>query len=452
MAGEVRAYGFGRDYTKGYGHETHFEKIEKLGKFLVEKLNHSVQDVRLGLDRIAEIYTIDVVSDHEPICTNMDRMLAKALFLRKKMKAVEALLTNTKDPPEAKLASKDIPTESDVDKIVNAWLERMDQTASVIEDSVHTMNEKCQMNLRLEERMEEPFLDIKQFIQAVIRKWNRTAFGWQMVQIMIITNNIDIERASPALLEDAQALKMMYDNEFVTAEEYAERRLQILDKMFMRQKDTDREDRIRWEVQQYNLKDLYGEKKATLPDHYDRQVAKDFDFYNQEKDDDEEVRRIRKLALVEREAAQKINRPVLLNNDTAHAVEQQRFQKYGAAVVEKNTAAAPSYQARVETRAPPKQAVQLVAPVAVANDLELRKQRYAEEQAAAQEGARRRQQEREQEATIRPAAKSKPEPSAMPTSANDVEKFKRAMIEKYEAQQRENSEILRKKREAAGQA
>jgi hypothetical protein len=29
---------------------------------------------------------------------------------------------------------------------------------------------------------------------------------------------------------------MMYDNEFVTAEEYAERRLQILDKMFMRQK------------------------------------------------------------------------------------------------------------------------------------------------------------------------------------------------------------------------
>jgi hypothetical protein len=35
-------------------------------------------------------------------------------------------------------------------------------------------------------------------------------------------------------------------------------------------RDTDREDRIRWDVQQYNLKDLYGEKKATLPDHYDR--------------------------------------------------------------------------------------------------------------------------------------------------------------------------------------
>jgi hypothetical protein len=34
MAGEVRAYGFGRDYTKGYGHETHFEKIEKVSKEL----------------------------------------------------------------------------------------------------------------------------------------------------------------------------------------------------------------------------------------------------------------------------------------------------------------------------------------------------------------------------------------------------------------------------------
>jgi hypothetical protein len=79
-------------------------------------------------------YTIDVVSDHEPICTNMERMLAKALFLRKKMKAVEgitlawsvvltavvALLTNTKDPPEAKLAPKDIPKESDVDKVALA--------------------------------------------------------------------------------------------------------------------------------------------------------------------------------------------------------------------------------------------------------------------------------------------------------------------------------------------
>ncbi len=31
--------------------------------------------------------------------------------------------------------------------------------------------------------MEDPYLDMKQFIQAVIRRYQRVAFGWMMVQV-----------------------------------------------------------------------------------------------------------------------------------------------------------------------------------------------------------------------------------------------------------------------------
>ena len=32
-------------------------------------------------------------------------------------------------------------------------------------------------------KLDEPYLDMKQFISSVIRKWQRTAFGWQMIQV-----------------------------------------------------------------------------------------------------------------------------------------------------------------------------------------------------------------------------------------------------------------------------
>ncbi len=44
-------------------------------------------------------------------------------------------------------------------KTVNDWLEKMDINASIIEDSAHAINDKCEMNLRLEPRV-IPLLNI----------------------------------------------------------------------------------------------------------------------------------------------------------------------------------------------------------------------------------------------------------------------------------------------------
>jgi len=371
-APEGVSYGFGRDYTNGYGHETHFEKIEKLGKFMIDKINHALQDVRLGCERIGEIYSMDFAIDAEPACTNMNRMLVKSTACSKKIKAIEGLLTNNKQPSMPKYVKKEIPRSDEVENVVNEWLEKMDINASIIEDSAHAINEKCEMNLRLEPKMEDPYLDMKQFIQSVIRKYQRVAFGWMMVQIMIITNNIDIERASPTLLTDAQNLKALYDNAFITAEEYADRRLQILDKMFMRQKDTDREDRMRWMSNNYNLKDLYNERKVALPDYYDRDgVHKEIDYYDPARLEDEEARRIRKLALVDYDANEKINTPVLLNNNVALEVEKRRFKEGAGRVVEKNVA----NPNPPRERPTPRQDFG-VASTAVYDDVEARKKKF----------------------------------------------------------------------------
>ena len=47
-------------------------------------------------------------------------------------------------------------------------------------------------------------------------------------------------------------------------------------------------------------------------------------------------------------------------------------------------------------------------------------------------------------------AKAKPANAPMPSSANEIEAYKRAMIERYEAQQRENQAILARKKAAQG--
>jgi len=440
------AYGFGRDYTKGFGHETHFEKIEKLAKLLLDKLNHFLQDVRMGCERVGEIYSLDFAVDAEPASTTLERMRTKAEACKRRLKQIEGLLTNVKEPPLPKLADKNVPKNDDVENMINAWLEMMDRNGAIIEDAVHSINDKCAMNIRLEPKLEEPYLDMKQFITAVICKWQRLSFSWQMVQIMVVTNNIDIEKASPQLLQDAQNLKALYDNGFLKPEDYAERRLQILDKMFMRQKDTDREDRKRWMLQAYNMKDLYGERKAQLPGFYDRDgVHREYDFYDKDKAEDEEVRRLRLLALVEHDANTKNYTPVLLNNDMSREVEKKKFSHYAGAVVEKNVSAPPKDRAAP----PPRQDFATLAPTVVNSDLDERRRKYEEQQRQAEEQRRQRQQDNgnsnQSDQPVSPRAKAAP--MSMPASTAEIDAFKRAMIDKYEQQQRENAELLRKRKE-----
>lgn len=146
-------------------------------------------------------------------------------------------------------------------------------------------------------------------------------------KIVVVTNNIDIEKASPALLDDARKLKLCYDYEFINAEEYADRRLQILDKMFMRSRLIDREQKSRWEKDEINLKDVYGERKVKLPDHYDRDHT-DYDFYDQEQNENEEVRRLR-LLQIEQESALEAKRkadPGLVKNNLETEVYSRKLK------------------------------------------------------------------------------------------------------------------------------
>lgn len=95
----------------------------------------------------------------------------------------------------------------------------------------------------------------------------------------------------------------------------------------------DREQRTRWEKDEINLKDVYGERKVKLPDHYDRDHT-DFDFYDQEQNENEEVRRLR-LLQIEHDAALEAKKkadPGLVKNNLETEVYSRKL-KYAPIVV-----------------------------------------------------------------------------------------------------------------------
>ena len=80
------------------------------------------------------------------------------------------------------------------DQVVNGFLEKCNEYATAVEDALHRINSKCAMNIRLEPRLDEPYLDMKQFISSVIRKWQRASFGWQMIQVCYNTWSSSLPR------------------------------------------------------------------------------------------------------------------------------------------------------------------------------------------------------------------------------------------------------------------
>jgi hypothetical protein len=430
----------------------------QLSQFLLGKLNGPVEELRAGVDRIGELYDLPVRMDEEPECTRLERLQRKAERSFKHLQTIEAHLTS--QPVEAIRArkalseAKEISRADATEQVINGFLARMDEVGAGFEDCLHSINERCLLRIRLEPRFEEPYLDMKQFIAAVIRKYQRIAFGWNMIQIMVVTNNIDVERAPAELLEDAQKLKFCYDQDLLSAEEYALRRLQILDKMFRRQRAIEREDQLRWDREQVNLKEVYGERKVALPTWYDPPSAhKELDYYDEDVLDDEEIRRLKRLALEQQAKQERQAGPGLLRNNLDYEIAEKRAKYFGGRLQENGQKAAAMRPREYVSRRQAEQA-RPAGPDAnqVAMDLEARRRKYEEEQRRNEELRRQRQaaqggstSPRAEPTSSRPAAASPPR--GLPTTASEIEAYKRAMIERYEQQQRENAELLRRRRE-----
>jgi len=90
---------YGHVWNHGITKEIDSDKIVKLSKFLLDKLNVSIEDMRLGVDRLLEIYNIiELTVDFEPICTRLDRMDKKIKTTVKGFDLVHKRLTkNNKD-------------------------------------------------------------------------------------------------------------------------------------------------------------------------------------------------------------------------------------------------------------------------------------------------------------------------------------------------------------------
>lgn len=310
----------------------------------------------------------------------------------------------------------------------------MDEQSTDFEDIMLKLNESQHMNLRIERTVDEPYKDFKQFVRYLIRKVQIISFHFSLMQIYVITNQIDLEKAPADLLENAQQLKELYSQGILNTEEYSERRLQILDKMFMREKGLDKTHKIRYQAEAANLHLLFDEPKVKLPVHYDRDAYREKDEGEIYKDD-EEISRLR-LLMLEKAAAS--DAPPLATRDAeAEAMERRRKAQAGNLVVRAplvNTQ--PLYDSKIGQN--------YVAPDSVSNDLEARKKKYEEEQKAATS--------RPKPAAIATASassgKQRPKLTGPPSTPEEIEEYKRQMLERYEQQQRENAEILRKKREA----
>jgi len=266
----------------------------------------------------------------------------------------------------------------------------------------------------------------------LIRKVQIITFQFSLMQIFIITNQIDLEKAPADLLENAQQLKELYNHGILTTEEYSERRLQILDKMFMREKGLDKTHKIRYQNESPNLHLLFDEPKVKLPVHYDR------DAYREKEEgelfkDDEEIQRLR-LLMLEKAAAS--DAPPLATRDAeAEAMERRRKAQAGNLLSKTPVVKSqPLYEDK------PGQNNFGIAPASVSNDLEARKKKFEEEQKAAAS--------RPKPAAAANISKPRPKLNGPPSSPEEIEEYKRQMLEKYEQQQRENAEILRKKKEA----
>jgi len=413
------------------------DRVEKLKSFLLDKLNNQVEEIRVGCERMNQLYSLDLDMYHAPVATSLEGLAEKAQHCRKAFLRIEAVLTRYEGPAEA-YRKQQLPRGDPINMAVNPCLEALDEAVSDIELRMHNINTKCQMALQMETPERGDWQNMKQFIALLVKKFQRIAGPWTTSQIFIITNNIDLTNAPQELLHDTSQLKQLFDNGLIDAKEFAYRRLQILDKIFFLEHKHDKIEKRRWNDGHNPLQalnQLYAERKVALPSHYDRQGG-ELDYEHQF-DDDEEAQRLQALTRgLDSMASSQVDPR---NRDYESEVAERRYQAAARYFEEKNAG-------RPDPSMKYKPAAATLRPDQVAADLERRRQQVAAEQQMVNQ---RRSAQVQNGGASRPAAAA-PSFKGVPTTAEEVEAFKREMQRKYEEQARENAEILRKKKEAAG--
>jgi len=120
--------------------------------------------------------------------------------------------------------------QSKIDQTILTFVEPLNQHFLDIIDSLNSIN-FAKVNAKMERIPNEEYQTMKQFINHVVAKSSQVAAQFRSLQVFLVVKTLDLTKAPPEIIDNLRTLKEFAEQGFLSPDEYITRRLKAFDQL-----------------------------------------------------------------------------------------------------------------------------------------------------------------------------------------------------------------------------